>query len=74
VIGRGATASNSSIDHPEPSPAISRPPDATSSDAMDLASWTGLCSGATSTPVPNSTRVVTAAACASVTNGSVVRW
>jgi hypothetical protein len=52
---------------------MNRPALAASSAASDLARRTGECSGGTRTPVPSSTRSVTAAAWARVMSGSVVR-
>ncbi len=68
--GRTEAAAYSSCDQPVPKPATTRPPLAASSEARDLASWKGTCSGATSTLVPSRARSVTAAARARVTSGS----
>jgi hypothetical protein len=68
--GRGAVAVCSSTDQPMPRPTSTRPPLAASRLAKDLASLNGMCSGGRTAAVPSLTWVVTAAAVASVMNGS----
>ena len=56
------SASNSSRDHPMPTPSVNRPPHNVSSVAACLATTTGLCSGSSSTPVARRIDEVAAAA------------
>ena len=62
--------SSSSAFQPAPIPKMKRPFESASSEAIRLASASGWCSGTRQMPVPTRSCVVTAAACASATNGS----
>src|SRR5580658_7896052 len=64
------SAANSSALHPIPTPSAKRPSANRSRLAISLASTSGLCSGTRQIPVASRIRLVTAAANASVMNGS----
>ena len=64
------TASNSRSYQPAATPSTSRPPHTWSRDDVTFARTTGLRRGSTRTPVPSSTRSVTAASAASVESDS----
>ena len=64
------SAANSSLDHPTPTPRVSRPPLNRSRLAACLATTTGLCSGSSSTPVATPIRDEAAAAKLSAIIGS----